>query len=294
MAVRHATGVGRLVVKRDVADDDVGRAAAIHEEVKRLVSEGQRSIGIYAKTNSNAADLSAALLGLGLDHVPIGFSESYGEALATMVAMVDYAAASATWGDVRTGLGTMLTASVRSSSAPLMATALHHGTKLPGQLDARLAGLSKALEQASNLGRAAEIAAGAWEAIGFAQGQRAWRRAGKVFVALARRSEMAGPDSGSHLGEAVARLRDASFVELDSGDSGAIQLMNFSQTKGREADACILSYTSDDWYGPKAMEPYDEPSRILYVSMTRARRTVVVMLPSHPHPLVRPFLQHAG
>jgi DNA helicase-2/ATP-dependent DNA helicase PcrA len=87
-------------------------------------------------------------------------------------------------------------------------------------------------------------------------------------------------------------MRNASFVELDSGDSGAIQLMNFHQTKGREADAVILSFSSADYYG-RGSEPYDEASRVLYVSMTRARRQVVVMLPSDPHPLVEPFGQYA-
>lgn len=64
--------------------------------------------------------------------------------------------------------------------------------------------------------------------------------------------------------------------------------MNFSQTSGREADAVILSYTSSDYYG-NVSEPYDVASRLLYVSMTRARDTVVVLLPTEPHPLLAPF-----
>ncbi|HVA08553.1 MAG TPA: hypothetical protein VNG12_17600 [Acidimicrobiales bacterium] len=75
-------------------------------------------------------------------------------------------------------------------------------------------------------------------------------------------------DPLGHLARSIDALRNASFVELDSGDSGAIQLMNFSQTKGREADAVILSYSSTDWYGYGAAEPFDEASRLLYVSMT--------------------------
>jgi DNA helicase-2/ATP-dependent DNA helicase PcrA len=88
------------------------------------------------------------------------------------------------------------------------------------------------------------------------------------------------------------QLRDASFVELDSGDTGAIQLMNFHQTKGREADAVVLSYSSSDYYFDE-VEPYGKSSRVLYVSMTRARHKVIVLLPSSPHPLVAPLLQHA-
>jgi ATP-dependent DNA helicase UvrD/PcrA len=108
------------------------------------------------------------------------------------------------------------------------------------------------------------------------------------------RARLDSVDPLGRLGRAVDEVRNASFVELDAGDTGAIQLMNFSQTKGREADAVILSYGSGDWYGPKAEEPFDEASRLLYVSMTRARHVVIVMLPSSPHALVRPFLAYAG
>ena len=90
----------------------------------------------------------------------------------------------------------------------------------------------------------------------------------------------------------VLQLRNESFVELDSGDTGAVQLMNFHQTKGREADVVILSHTSSDWYGHGG-EPYEEPSRVLYVSITRARHKVIVLLPSRPHALVAPFAQLA-
>ena len=71
----------------------------------------------------------------------------------------------------------------------------------------------------------------------------------------------AGLDSLDPIGcltRSVFEGRNASFVELDAGDTGAIQLMNFSQTKGREADAVILSYGSSDWYGTSAQEPYEK------------------------------------
>ncbi len=111
-------------------------------------------------------------------------------------------------------------------------------------------------------------------------------------MSLAGRAQLDSTDPLGRLVRAARGARDASFVELDAGDTGAIQLMNFSQTKGREADAAVLSYCSNDWYGPAA-EPYDEASRLLYVSMTRARNRVVVMLPPNPHPLVAPFVDYA-
>lgn len=129
--------------------------------------------------------------------------------------------------------------------------------------------------------------------ISFTSGRRAWARAARTFISLAHRAQIDTQAPLARLGRAVELVRDASFVELDSGDTGAIQVMNFSQTKGREADATILSYSSADWYGRNASEPFDEASRILYVSMTRARRQVIVMLPPDPHLLVAPFLAYA-
>jgi DNA helicase-2/ATP-dependent DNA helicase PcrA len=287
--VRAAVEQGRLIVRTNVPDDDDDRAAAIADEVAHLRSEGQRTIGIYAKTNNDAAGLSAALTDLGVDHVPIGFSEAYGEALAAMLAMVDYSMGdTTTWESVRTALATALTAMVRGQVPPV-AFALHRGLSLGGGLDARLAQLKEALDAADDLESAAVAAAGAWTGFAFTTGQRAWSRAARTFGSLVGRARRDSVDPMGRLQRSVDDVRNASFVDLDAGDTGSIQLMNFSQTKGREADAVILSYASGDWYGYGAVEPFDEASRLLYVSMTRARRRVVVLLPSNPHALVRPL-----
>jgi DNA helicase-2/ATP-dependent DNA helicase PcrA len=90
------------------------------------------------------------------------------------------------------------------------------------------------------------------------------------------------------LSAAISDLRTASFVELDAGDSGSTQVMNFHQVKGREADAAILSFSEADYYFGE-QSPFEDSSRLLYVALTRARKTVVVMLPSSPHPLVAPL-----
>jgi hypothetical protein len=47
-----------------VPDDEDDRAAALAEEVARLRALGHTTIGIYAKTNNDAAGLSAALTNL--------------------------------------------------------------------------------------------------------------------------------------------------------------------------------------------------------------------------------------
>ena len=291
-AVRKAVREGRLVVYANVPDDDTERGRQIAHHIAQLRAEGHSSIGIYAKTNSDTADLSAALTECGVDHVPIGFGEAYGESLAAMATMLQFARGEQTWEEVCWSLGVALTASVRSTNPPEVAVALRDGIDLPGQLGNRIAALRSALTDSNSVSEATEVAAGAWEAIGFSTGRRAWRRAGRGVVALAAHYRGGSGDVVNQIAASVVRLRDESFVELDSGDTGAVQLMNFHQTKGREADAVVLSHTSSDWYG-YGREPFDEPSRVLYVSITRARHKVIILLPASPHPLVAPFLQHA-
>jgi len=196
-------------------------------------------------------------------------------------------------GAVRTALATVLTASVRSHQPPPLAVALHNNAALPTQLAARVDELRRGLDEAGHdIDAATDIAVSSWNGLGILAGRRSWTRAGRTFVSLASRAQLDGADPLARLDQTARAARDASFVELDAGDTGEIQLMNFSQTKGREADAAILTYGSRDWYGG-ASEPFDEPSRLLYVSMTRARHRVVVMLPPQPHALVAPFLRHA-
>jgi DNA helicase-2/ATP-dependent DNA helicase PcrA len=290
--VRRAVAENRLVVYADVPDDDSGRAQAILDQITRLRTQGHASFGIYAKTNADTAGLSSALTEYGLQHVPIGFGEAYGECLASMAAMMRFAGSGQSWEEVLWSIGVVLTATVRSKDPPLIAIALRDDAALPGQLVSRLTALRVELMDASDQLESAEVAALAWEKLGFTTGRRAWSRAGRTLIALAARFRKGPGNVLEQMAKSIAQLRDESFVELDSGDSGQVQLMNFHQTKGREADVVVLSHTSDDWYG-RGGEPYEEASRVLYVSMTRARYKVVVLLPPSPHPLVAHLLQHA-
>lgn len=288
--VRRAVAEGRLVLCTDVPDDDDDRASVIARHLDEQRAEGHLSFGVYAKTNQGAAELSAALTNLGVDHVPVGFGEAFGEALAAMVTMLEFAEGTREWSDVVDGLAVCVTATVRSRRPPQLAIALRTGTGLPRVLGERLDALQADLRDAGgDVDSLALMVMDAWDSLGFSSGRRAWARAGRNLVALAARVRSGGPDQVvRRVGLAVAALRNESFVELDSGDSGVIQLMNFHQTKGREADVVILSHSSDDWYGHDD-EPYEEPSRVLYVALTRARHRVIVLLPPTPHPLVAPF-----
>jgi DNA helicase-2/ATP-dependent DNA helicase PcrA len=64
--------------------------------------------------------------------------------------------------------------------------------------------------------------------------------------------------------------------------------MNYHQTKGREADTVIHVFLPNDYFGREA-EPFEDASKLLNVAVSRARKNVVVLLPSNPHALVEPF-----
>ncbi len=292
--VADAVVHGRIIVRSDVPDDDDGRAQAIAQEIDQLRQSSHESFGVFAKTNNDAVGLSVALTKAGLPHVPIGFAESYGESLGALMAITDHALGHGSWEDARTALAVAITASDRTfkQEPPPLASAIHRGQSVSPGFDRGLAAFQQAiLSVKGDFDKAVEVASSTWSALSLAAGARAWNRATRSFQVMAQRATLSGGTPLEKLRLQVEQARTASFVELDGGDSGQTQLMNFSQTKGREADGVLLSFGSNDYFGPGG-EPFDEPSRLLYVLLTRARRTVVVLLPTDPHPLVSPLLQY--
>lgn len=286
-ALADAVSTGRIRVHVGVTENLDSRAELINELILAMRDDHHTTLGIYTKTNLDAAEMSTALLGQGLHHTPIGFGEAFGEALAAHLVLVDYAAGLLTWNDVRKTIATSITASVKSPRAPELALAILHGSAVPAAIqetlddyEARLPGL--------DLRTATELAVEIWASLHFTFGQRAWSRASTQFRALVARASSEATEPHERVRALVSGARDASFVELDSGDTGSVQLMNFSQTKGREADGVILSFLSTDFFG-RGGEPWEEASRLLYVSMTRARLTIHVLLPDDPHDLVAPL-----
>lgn len=293
--VANAVASGRLVIRANAPDEDDARAQVIALELDRMRETGHESFGIFTKTNNDAVGLSGALSAAGVSHIPIGFSESYGESLGALMAIVDYAVGDASWEAARTALAVAITASDRTfkNQAPPLAQAIHAGRTVSPAFDRLLDDFRRSLDAVGgDLMAAVDRAMLTWSALALSFGARAWRRAAAAFRTMAELDQTRGPGSQDRLRLQVEVAQTASFVDLDGGDADRTQLMNFSQTKGREADGVILNFGSGDYFGTGG-EPFDEPSRLLYVALTRARRTAVVLLPSDPHPLVAPFLRYA-
>jgi DNA helicase II / ATP-dependent DNA helicase PcrA len=293
--VAQAMADGRIKVRSDVPDDDNDRAMVIAHEIAQMRQSGHESFGVFTKTNNDAVGLSVALTAAGLPHVPIGFAESYGESLGALMAITNHALGYSSWEDARTALAVAITASDRTfkQQPPPLAQAIHRGQSVSPTFDHLMHTFQQSLgEVDGSVFKAVEAAVSTWSALSFAFGSRAWKRAALSFQAMAQRAALIDDQPIERLRVRVEQARTASFIELDGGDSGQTQLMNFSQTKGREADAVLLSFRSDDYFG-SGHEPFDEPSRLLYVALTRARRTAVVLLPTDPHALVAPLLKYA-
>lgn len=138
------------------------------------------------------------------------------------------------------------------------------------------------------------LATEVWPGLGITAGRRPWSQASRTFAATAQRvlTSTRGREEEflTELGRRVTEQRSDSLFDLDVSGGHPMQLMNFHQTKGREADVVILVYRDDDWFGNED-EPFTENSRLLYVSLTRARSRDIVILPENPHPLVVPFAE---
>lgn len=260
---------------------------AVCDAIRQARAQSARSIGVFMHGNQPTAALSAELTARGIDHVAIGLSESYGEALTTIATMLSFAEESASWEDVLLRLAVFLTSAVRSKDPPPLARMIATAS-VPEVVARRLNAIRLALQDASDITAATEIAATSWPSLS-RTGARAWRRASaeaRLLVRLCARTD----DPVRAIIRRVEAARADSFTEVDAGDTAPVQVMNLHQTKGREVDAVIIAFRQQDYHG-KETEPFPAASRLLYVILTRARKQITLLLPSHPHGLVEPFAE---
>jgi DNA helicase II / ATP-dependent DNA helicase PcrA len=295
-AVLHALDTGALRV-RVAGDDEL--IQTVVDELRVARDEGSRSVGIYGHSNERVARLGAALTGAGVPHSLIGIPEAQGEGVAAHLVLTRYGLGEATGEEARRALAIFLTACTRGRYAPQLALDLVNDGALPPLFEQRLHEVMADLVEAgrAGLGATAVAAADAWERLQLTRGNVPWRRASYGYLAavrsvVARRSDAAG--TLASLEREVAALRSGALITDGGIRSGLITLMNFHQTKGREADAVQLIYRDGDYLADaRDSEPFVEPSRVLYVALTRARRRVAVILPRDPHPLVAPLSEYA-
>ena len=293
-AVRAAIEHGRLRIHTEVSDDLL--ISLLRDEVSTARHEGARSVAIFGPTNEGVANLSADLMGVGVDNVLVGLSEAHGEALTALELLCLYGLRRTDLDSVRRRLAIFLTASVRGKEPPPLAFAFLGPSRLPGRLAERFDAACEAIQAAGDEGLETLVRAAGevWPGLGITAGRRAWRQAARSFGAIAHQAIAQSRGNEDEfvveLSRRVSEQKTDSLLDLDLGSGHLVQVMNFHQAKGREADVVILVYRDSDWFG-KEDEPFNRSSRLLYVSLTRARRRDVIILPEAPHPLVAPFGQ---
>ena len=242
--------------------------------------------------------LSSQLTAFGLGNTIVGIPESHGEGLAAIGVLMAHAVGEASLTDVKVAFATFLTAVSRGGTAPPLAKLLIGEGDLPAEAEQLLREISGRLTVAAasgTIGDVLKVARGAWSSfIAGGVGTRLWLRAFGSCIGLADgvASQQASPERVRTLVDRVEQARAAAHAaELDETRGMPVQIMNFHQTKGREADGVVLVFRPNEDYvhWKEDREPYEKRSRLLFVAVSRARQKVTVILPPQPHQLVAPF-----
>ena len=293
-ALQAALDAGRIRVCRHANPDS--EAEVVAETVEALRAEGL-SVAVFSHHNDALALLSDQLADAGILHEITGLSESLSSAIDAQITMGQYAAGLREWKSVLQYLAIFVTSAVRGQQVPPLAYQILGRADAPRTLQRRLEALKAGLDLADDLASALNLAARAHEAIGLPNKVSAWARAAQMLRPMYAASSRAR--YGQHLSDEqvlatldrVAEDRRVAMLTEDTTETEAVvQLMNLHQTKGREADATVVILRSTDFFGTHRSEPFEEPSRLLYVVFTRARKRVVALLfGSSFGPLIAPI-----
>ena len=291
-AVAEAIRNERLTIYYDTnRGDELNLLCRVVSESRR---QGSRNIGIFAHSNAAVADIAEGLSEAGVDYDLVGIPEAHAEALSAMATQCAFGLGFATSDDIRKSYALFVTASKRTRNAPEVAQALmgQGHFSLPQPVNDALLQLDADLKESANgyIEDLVRVAMQSWELLLINTGISAWQRAAAHFMRLAGpvRKLSASEDSVRRLLEIVERARVDALIDFDYSERGVVRLMNYHQTKGREADTVVHVFRSSDYFG-KEQEPFAQTSRLLNVAISRARERVVVILPPNPHPLVEPF-----
>jgi DNA helicase-2/ATP-dependent DNA helicase PcrA len=289
-AIGAAIANGRLTLHFDIEGQLLNER--LPTEIRNALRGGSHDVGVFAHSNAAVAELAQLLNDNDINHILVGIPEAHAEALSAMAVQCAYAMGEASEEDLRLSLALFLTASVRGQNAPELALALIGREPLPGLIETNLTSLGQALNESAvgTLGELIEVATKSWPGLGIQAAYRPWVRAAQHFQRLTSgiRNLEATPASIARLQEMVQQSRLEALIDLDYSETGRVKLMNYHQTKGREADTVIHVFLPEDYFGRES-EPFEDASKLLNVAVSRARKNVVVLLPSNPHALVEPF-----
>ena len=253
--------------------------------------KGSRDIGVFSQANADVAKIAKQLDAAGINSVLVGIPEAHAEALTSMATQCAFSVGLATAREMRESLGVFLTACTRGQPPPV-ASGLAGKRKLNGPLEESIKKREKALANAGGgtMEDLAEVATRFRESPTWREAARPWDRAVVHFRRLIKPFSQlpVSEESIRQLREAVEHSYMEALMGLTYSEQGMVKLMNFHQTKGREADTVLLVFWDNDYFEAKR-EPFEKESRLLNVAISRARQRAILILPPSPHPLVKPF-----
>lgn len=277
-AVGAAISSGMLSVQHH--EGGVTEGFLVAHGIGQLKREGHTSIGVFSHHVDATTSLSDELTGRGITHEIVGLPDSVTSSVQAQFEMLCYSANGGGAETLRRALAVFITSAERGRHPPQLARMVAGQLEAPPSLEERLNDLETRLEGSSGVSEAFQIAADAFASIGISRGQRTWARGTSVLRAvmgprLCRETEFPA-DEFELVRRKLAGEKAALLTLDDAGETADVQLMGLYQAKGREADATIVVFRENDFYGLEE-EPMPEGSKLLYVVLSRARKRTIIL-----------------
>jgi len=284
-ALAEARASGRLRVLTNTDPLYSGVVA----EVRTLRLAGHATVGVFVTQRVMVEELGRELGDAKIEHEIAGLDGAAGEGEIVIGAMARYATGQATWDEVCERMAVYLTSAQPKHSVPLVAQEL---ASARGSLPRRL-GESVTRVQDTLDGLAGQSVAELFRTADtfkrlFEWGDRLWRAGSRDLASQAATIAREPLNSQTALTiDAIARRRQGDGHVDDLGTPRSpVRLMTTHQAKGREMDGVILVHHPNDII--KANE-HDKIARVHFVAISRARRTVSIVLPPSVNLFLLPY-----
>ncbi len=289
-AVKKALRLDMLSVRHH--DDPNEEGPLVAALILEFRAQGH-TIGVFSHHVDKTASLSDHLNSQGIAHEIVGLPDAISSALHAEFEMLRYAAGQSTFDAVKHYLAVFVTSVERGNGVPNLASIIMQEQESPPTFAARLQQLGQQLYGAESVREAMMIANEAHTKLGLTRGERTWASAATILrnslSPRLLRAHTFPPGGLDYLRERLSNQHIALLTDSKAGSSADVQLMGLYQSKGREADATIVVFRQDDYFGQEP-EPMQNGSKLLYVVLTRARKkTIVLTLGSNLPKLVAPL-----
>jgi N-6 DNA Methylase len=280
----------RLRIVQNSASED--GFDALVDLIREAQGAGASQLGVFLATNRSVNDFAERLRSEEMEHEIIGLSGAAGESQLAIAACARFVVGDGEWDEFLIALGVFV-ASCYRGTPPELAFGLVRDRELlePGLMtlleaerDAFRALAGEPLE--AFLGRAESF----WRRLFRGRPRQLWELGTRDFrgQTLGLRGRPVDRTIAAAVTQLAQARRSVAWVDEITWPKAPISLMNVYQVKGREMDEVLLVHFSDDsdQWDPDGMSRL---RRVHYVSMSRARRRVTLLLPPHPKPFFAPY-----